>query len=174
MTALPGDLVRARVVEDLDRVLGAVLDRGFTGHVAIEPGDTLLFDDDGRAILALADGLPRYAYHAGVDRGGPAALDALVSAGPYRVECYACPRTVVGDRSPGAPVDPAAPAQRLTDNDALVRRTRAAAPDADPADPDIDAVEAFLEDEETVEAIRERAREEASRRAADWGLDATD
>ncbi|MFB6104862.1 MAG: hypothetical protein ABEJ57_07270 [Halobacteriaceae archaeon] len=171
MTDLPGELVRSRVVQDLDPVLGSLLDRGFTGHVAIDPGATLLLDDDGRAILAIEDGIPRYAYLAGVDRGGPAALDALADAGPYRVAHYACPASAIGARSPGAPVDPAAPAERLTDNEALVRRTRADAPDADPADPDIDAVEAFLEDEATVEAIRDRAREEARHRASEWGLD---
>ena len=32
------------------------------------------------------------------------------------------------------------------------------------------AVEAFLEDEEKIDAIKERAREEAQRRAAEWDL----
>lgn len=171
MTDLPGTLVRSRVVEDMARVLGAGLDRGFTGHIAIEPGATLLLDEGGRAILALEDGIPRYAYHAGVDRGGDAALDALADAGPYRVSLYACDAPSIGDRSPGTPVDPVAPATRLTNNAALVRRTRAAAPEVDAPDRSLDAVEAFLEDTDTVEAIRDRARAEAQRRATDWNLD---
>lgn len=170
MTDLPGTLVRSRVVDDMDRLLGGVLDRGFTGHIAVEPGAALLLDEDGRAILAVEDGIPRYAYHAGVDRAGPAALDALAGAGPYRAALYACESVAIGDRSPGAPIDPAAPAERLTDNDALLRRTLDAAPHTDAPDRSLDAVEAFLDDEETVEAIRERAREEATRRATEWDL----
>lgn len=171
MSELPGDLVRSRVVDTIDRLLGAILDRRFTGHITIEPGDALLLDKGGQAILATETGIPRYAYHTGNDRGGPAALDALAGAGPFRADLYRCEESLIGDRSPGAPVNPTAPANRLTDNETLLRRTRAAAPDTDPVDPDLDAVEAFLEDEETVEAIRERAREEATRRATDWSLD---
>jgi len=35
----------------------------------------------------------------------------------------------------------------------------------------VDAVEAFLADEQKVEAIRERAREEAAERAEEWGFE---
>lgn len=166
MSDLPGDLVRSRVTDALDTVLGNVLDRAFTGHLAIEPGDTLLLDADGRAILTVEDGIPRTAYHTGIDTGGPPVLEALTHAGPYRVEYYA----TTNPRRLGTEIDPVAPAERLTTNDTLLRRTRAAAPDT-PDDRSLDAVETFLEDDETIEAIRERARDQAERRAAEWNLD---
>lgn len=167
MSDLPGDLVRSRVADALAPVLGAVLDRSFTGHLTIEPGDSLLFDDGGRAILTIVDGIPHTAYHTGIDTGGPPVLEALTNAGPYRVEHYA----TTDPRRLGDSVDATAPAQRLTTDQTLVRRTHAAAPDTDDPDRSLDAVEAFLDDEATVTAIRERARDEAQRRANDWGID---
>jgi hypothetical protein len=74
------------------------------------------------------------------------------------------------------------PAERLAGDPDLAARTRAKAPDdrvreSPGGDSDSDevaqqsAVEAFLEDEGKIEAIREQAREEARERAAEWGLD---
>ncbi|PSQ58333.1 MAG: hypothetical protein BRD23_07340, partial [Halobacteriales archaeon SW_9_67_25] len=58
----------------------------------------------------------------------------------------------------------------------LAARTRDTAPpewverESSP-DEGTSAVEAFLDDEERITEIRERAREEAERRAAEWGFD---
>jgi hypothetical protein len=64
------------------------------------------------------------------------------------------------------------PAERLAGDPGLAARTRAAAPDErlDDRAGSGSAVEAFLADESKIEAIREQAREEARRRAAEWGL----
>ncbi|MUW14731.1 hypothetical protein GJ633_08670, partial [Halorubrum sp. CBA1125] len=71
-------------------------------------------------------------------------------------------------------VAPGAPATELADDSALAERVRAAAPPerlADDEEEDTDAVAAFLADDDRIEAIRERARDEARDRAAEWGLD---
>lgn len=168
--ALPGTLVRSRVVDRPAAALAALLDRRFTGHVALDPVDALLLDDAGRGILGLVEGVPRTAYHAGTDTTGRAALEALTGPGPFRVASHACPADRVGEAVPGGPVAPTAPARVLAADDALARRTAAAAPDEEPPEPDLDAVEAFLADEDAVEALQERARAEAASRAAEWGL----
>jgi len=69
-------------------------------------------------------------------------------------------------------------ADRLAGDPDLAERTRTAAPaeweaDAESGGEDgsLDAVEAFLDDEEKIAAIRDRAREEARERAEQWGLD---
>jgi len=71
------------------------------------------------------------------------------------------------------------PAERLAGDPDLAARTRERAPDErvtdgkpeSPAtDEGMDAVEAFLEDEGKIEAIREQARTEARERAQEWGL----
>lgn len=168
--ALPGRLVRSRVVEDPGVLLASLLDRGFTGHVSLDPADALLLDDGARAILGFEDGIPITAYHAAADVGGRAALHALAGAGPFRAELFACEPAAVGDQSPGRPVDPAAPARVIAGDDVLARRTAAGAPSSEAPDPSLDAVEAFLADEEAVSALRERAREQAERRATEWDL----
>ena len=62
---------------------------------------------------------------------------------------------------------------------ALADSTRRAAPGERPTVPGADgegdhsAVEAFLEDEDKIAAIREQARQEARQRAAEWGLNDT-
>jgi len=68
--------------------------------------------------------------------------------------------------APGPSVDPGSPAERLAADPDLAARTRRRAPGSG----DGSAVEAFLEDEAAVEAVREEARAEAERRAEEWGL----
>jgi hypothetical protein len=66
------------------------------------------------------------------------------------------------------------PAERLAGDGELADRTRSIADVADDeheSGGDLDAVEAFLADEEKVEAIQERAREEAAQRAEEWGFE---
>jgi hypothetical protein len=164
----------ARVVDDAAAALSVVLDRELSGYAVFEPQDALLLDG-GACVLAFTDGVPTHAKHAGSGRGGDAALADLAAPGPLRVECH------VGEdgrvpRSDEYAVAPATPAERLAGDSDLAERTRRAAPDRgagdDPAEGgSLDAVEAFLNDEEKIEAIRERAREEAAERADEWGFD---
>jgi hypothetical protein len=65
-------------------------------------------------------------------------------------------------------VPPGFPASTLGD-EALATRTRDAAPDERLSEA-TSAVESFLDDEERVAEVRERARTEAQRRAREWGL----
>ena len=58
----------------------------------------------------------------------------------------------------------------MADAPELAARARERAP-ADRDAPETDPVEAFLDDEERVEAIKQRARDEAERRASEWGFD---
>lgn len=169
-----GDLVRSRTATAPDDALAWALDAGHTGYLVLEPADALLGADDDACVLTLVDGVPTLAYHTGSERGGPPALAAVAGAGPYSVDCYAADGDAL-DAVPDADdlaVAPGAPAERLAGDAGLAERTRAAAPDervgaeAAAADP----VEAFLADEERLDAIRDRAREEARRKAAEWGL----
>lgn len=165
---LPGELVRSRVVDAPATLLAALLDRRFTGHVTLEPADALLLDGAGRAVLGFAEGIPRTAYHAGTQTDGTRALEALAGAGPFRVELYACDIQRVGEQSPGGQIAPADPARLLAVDDALARRTAASAPDTEPPDPSLDAVESFLADDGAINDLKERARQEAQRRAEEW------
>jgi hypothetical protein len=162
-------------VADPGTALAACLDRELTGYAVFTPGDALLLDDRGRGVLTVREGVPTHAYHTDTGAVGAAALDDLAAPGPFEVACYAAGGAGADPPDPrGAPVDPDLPAERLAGDTDLAARTRAAAPaDLTPADADdsLDAVEAFLENEEKVAAIRERAREEAQRRAAEWGFE---
>lgn len=176
------DLTFARVVDDAAAALALALDRELTGYAVLTPQDALLLDGDGAGVVAFDAGVPTHVRHTGTDRGGGAALADLATTGPLRVECYAdddgpVPRT---DRYA---VAPGTPAERLAGDEALAERTRTAAEAAgvaaareatETSGGDLDAVEAFLADEQKVEAIRERAREEARERAAEWGFDDVD
>lgn len=68
------------------------------------------------------------------------------------------------------------PARRLAGDPALAERTRerspaaASAREAESTTGTPGAVEAFLADEAKIEAIQQRAREEAERRAVEWDL----
>lgn len=171
MNVPPGDLLRSRVAPGARAPLEDALDRRLTGYALVRPATTVSPDGDG-VVLTFGDGVPVVAYHVDTDRGGGAALGALATPGPYHVELY--------ESSPGdldqvhdvneLRVAPGAPAEQVADAPRLAERTRRAAPD-DRNAAATDPVAAFLADEERVEAIREQAREEAERRATEWGFD---
>jgi hypothetical protein len=170
-----GTLVRSRVVAGVGRVLADALDRDLTGYAVLTPQSSLLLEEDGRGVLTFRDGVPVLAYHSGSDAGGTAALADLPTTGPCRAALYRLAERhldAVHD-TPSLRVPPAMPAERLAGDPALADRTRERAP-ADRLDSPVDApdaVEAFLADEERIEAIRTEARSEARRRASEWGLE---
>ncbi|WP_144923838.1 hypothetical protein [Halorubrum salsamenti] len=171
-----GDLLRSRVVSDVGTTLARALDRGLTGYATLVPQETLLLEGDARGVVTFAEGVPVLAYNTVSDSGGPDALAELAVPGPYRVELYAVDGGALetAHEEEALRVSPGAAATELADDQALADRTRDAAPDerldAD-RDDDGDAVAAFLEDDERIEAIREQARSEAAERASEWGLD---
>lgn len=176
-----GRLQRRRVVEDMATPLANALATDLTGYARLESQEALLLSADGVGVLTFAEGVPVVAYHTGTDAGGPAALADIAAAGPYRVERYELDVETLAPVHDAADlrVPPGMPAERLAGDPALADRTRAAAPDwtgeAVEAEAPADgpgAVEAFLEDEAKIEAIRERAREEATERAREWGFEA--
>ncbi|WP_193310001.1 hypothetical protein [Halorubrum halophilum] len=170
-----GDLLRSRVVSDVGTTLSRALDRELTGYATLVPQETLLLEGDARGVVTFADGVPVLAYNTVSDSGGPDALAELAVPGPYRVELYAVADGALetAHEEETLRVAPGAAATELADDPALADRTREAAPDErlDDGDDDGDAVAAFLEDDERIEAIREQARSEAEERAAEWGLD---
>jgi len=158
-------LVRSKVVTDPGDALETALDDGFTGYLVLEPGDALLLDDAGKVVLTLDAGVPTHAEHTGTGLVGADALAELTAPGPFEASRYDCPPD-----PRGAPVEPDRPADVLAGDQALAERTRRAAPDGVPTE-DPDAVASFLENEEAVAEIQERAREEAESRAEEWGFD---
>lgn len=171
-----GDLQRSRVVEDPASALADALDCRLTGYAVLAPRETLLLAGDARGVIAFEDGVPTLAYHTGTDRGGPAALADLAVPGPYRLELVSLPRSSVADlHAPALEVPPGMPAERLAGEPTLAERTRERAPEdrrtTDDGSDDRSAVEAFLEDGERIDAIREQARAEARKRAREWDLD---
>lgn len=176
-----GRLVRSRVVDDPAGALAAALDRELTGYCVLAPQDALLLDAENEGVLTFEAGVPVVAYHAGTDRGGPAALADLAVPGPYSADLYELDAGTLAEVHGASElrVPPGMPAERLAGDPDLAARTRAAAParrsagaaaEEDGSDGRRSAVEAFLADEEKVAAIREQAREEARRRAEKWGL----
>jgi hypothetical protein len=167
----PAPVSFSRVVADAAAALDLVLDRELTGYAEFTPQDALLLDDGGAGVLAFEDGVPTHVKHSGSGRGGDAALADLAVPGPIRVECYAGGDPPVPETDQFA-VAPGTPAERLAGDARLADRTRAAAPSGHTQGGEsMDAVEAFLEDDEKIDAIRERAREEASERAEEWGFE---
>lgn len=175
-----GRLQRRRVVEDLGTPLANALDAELTGYATLESQDALLLSAEGLGVVTFEAGVPVVAYHTGTDEGGPAALAAVAGGGPYRLELFELDPADLAPIHDAADllVPPGMPAERLAGDPALADHTleaapaerRRAAPDPDESDRQ-GAVEAFLADEEKIEAIRERAREEAERRAEEWGFD---
>lgn len=163
-----GDLVRSRVVPDARTVLEDALDRRHTGYAVVAPALA-----DGRAVLTFADGVPVLAYHPPSDAGGPAALAAVPTPGPYRVDLYDLPAAALADAHAvdALCVPPGAPAEQLADAPGLADRTRRRAP-ADRRDAEASTVAAFLADEDRIERLRREARAEAKRRADEWGFTA--
>jgi hypothetical protein len=175
-----GRLQRQRVVTDLATPLASALDARLTGYARLESQEAMLLSGDGVGVLTFTDGVPVVAYHTGTDVGGPAALAAVAVAGPYRIELYELDAADLGAVHDTADwqVPPGMPAERLAGDPDLADRTRAVAPawtlreDTDGRDEtEPGAVETFLDDEAKIEAIRDRARDEAERRAREWGFD---
>jgi len=169
-----GRLVRQRVVAGPGTPLANALDAELTGYARLESQDALLLDASGVGVLTFETGVPVVAYHTGTDAAGSAALADIAVAGPYRLELYELDTDVLEEvhAAEELRVPPDAPADRLAGDPALAERTRTAAPDwrVEEASEETGAVVAFLENEEKVERIRERAREEAEQRAAEWEL----
>lgn len=173
-----GRLLRQRVVTNPATALDGALDAGLTGYARLSSQDALLLDADGVGVLTFEDGIPVSAYHTATDNAGPSALADIAVAGPYRLELYeldAEELTAVHETE-SFRVGPGTPAERLAGDADLAARTRERAPEewvereSSPGD-GTSAVEAFLDDEERIEEIRQRAREEAEQRATEWGLD---
>lgn len=167
-----GQLCRSRTDADVGETLAEVLDRDLTGYVVFEPQGSILRGDDERAVLTFEAGVPVLAYHAPSDAGGTDAIAAL-SGGLFHAESYELPAEALADahRVEALRVPPTEPADRLTDDDALIERTREAAPDDRLEDgSDASAVAEFLDDPDRIDAIRQEARAEAEERAAEWGL----
>lgn len=168
-----GELVRSRVVADSSTALAEALDRRLTGYAVLEAQESLLLDGENVGVLTFEDGVPVLAYHSGTDRGAAAALADLAEPGPYSADLY----RVDADALAAAHdveelrVPPGMPAERLGGDPALADRTREAAPADRTTVGDADPVSEFLADDEKIAAIREQARAEAERRAAEWGLD---
>ena len=170
-----GELLSSRVVTDLGVVLRRTLEKELTGYVILEPQETLLLDGDVHGVLTFEDGIPTLAYDVAGDERGSRALARLADPGPYRVERYATDPVAVrslhdADAAGAFHVSPGAPAEQLARDADLAAATRRQAPDDAESSGDGDPLEAFLADEERVEAIQEQARAEAKRRADEWGF----
>jgi hypothetical protein len=194
-----GRLVRSRVVEDPARALSSALDRELTGVAVFEPQDALLLDAESAGVIRFRSGVPVAAHHAGTGREGPAALADLAVPGPYSVELHAVDPDRLGGERTDREVPPGMAAERLGGDHDLARRTRERSRsegvvDAEPpregtgghperdgsdgtvprdgdATPETDTVEAFLDDEERIAALKEQARERAKERAGEWGIE---
>jgi hypothetical protein len=173
-----GQLVRKRVVSSLGTALSNAFDASLTGYARLESQDALLLDADGVGVLTFEDGVPVVAYHTGTDSSGQDALADIAVPGPYLLELYRLDADVLSEvhATEELRIPPETPAERLAGNQQLAERTRKRAPSArltgtDTEEPEeASAVESFLDDEEKISAIQERAREEAQERAAEWGF----
>lgn len=179
-----GQLLRSRVVPDLGTVLRDALDRRLTGYAIVEPQPQKQ-GDDAKGFLTFEAGIPFLAYYTGTDAGGKRALSELTPGGPCRLDLYVLSSDqleAVHD-TPELRVPPEMPANCLVGDPQLAARTRKRAaarqqrestrsetPQTGRDEAPFDAVEAFLEDTERIEAIREQARAEAKRRANEWEL----
>ncbi|GAA0720254.1 hypothetical protein J2744_001748 [Halorubrum trapanicum] len=175
LTIPRGTLLRSRVVSDVGTTLSRALDRELTGYATLVPQETLLLSGEARGVITFDDGVPVLAYNTVTDSGGPDALAELAVPGPYRVELYAVDASglAAAHEEDALRVAPDAAATELADDADLAELTREAAPEERlrDADDEDDAVAAFLDDDDRIDAIREQARSEARDRAAEWGLD---
>ncbi|MGM0590801.1 MAG: hypothetical protein ACQETI_04080 [Halobacteriota archaeon] len=168
-----GRLLRSRVVSDVGVSLRVALERELTGYARLEPQNTLLLGEEITGVITFENGVPVLAYSTDSDRGGADALADLAVPGPYRVELYELDPTDLAQAHEATElqVPPDIPAERLAGDPDLAARTRERAPtDRLDGQAGASAVESFLADAEKIEAIREQAREEAQRRAQEWGL----
>ncbi len=173
-----GRLHRRRVVSDLGALLEDVLEDELTGYVRLHSQEVLLLDAEGVGVLTFENGVPVLAYHTGSGRSGEDALSDMAVVGPFRIELYELDITVLADAQddPTLRIEPGLPAERLAGDVELAQRTRSRAPTervgvSDEGTDKLDAVEAFLDDEERISDIRDAARREAQTRASDWGFD---
>lgn len=172
-----GQLLRQRVLDTVETVLTDALDRELTGYARLEPQETLLLDADRAGVITFEDGVPVAAYHTDPGAAGADALTEIASRGPYRLGLYALGSDGLdrlhGDDS--VRVAPGLPAEMLGNTQQLAERTRARAPtervdDVTSEQNSLDAVEAFLEDEDRIQDIQTRAQSAAESRADDWNL----
>ncbi|MFB6114632.1 MAG: hypothetical protein ABEJ58_11090 [Halodesulfurarchaeum sp.] len=171
MTLPDGKSCFDRVVMNVDVPLEFALEREFSGYGVVVPQAGLLGDPDGSGLIEFENGVPVGVRHTGSGRTGGEALADLAGTGPYRVRLVAADS--VDALEPTGSISPAAPAVRLAGDEELGRRTREKAgypAEHEPAD-ELDAVAAFLADEEKIQAIRDRAAAEARRRASEWGFE---
>jgi hypothetical protein len=174
-----GNLRRRRVVTDLATPLSNALDAALTGYARLESGDSLLLEKEGVGIVTFDDGVPVAIYHTGTDNGGPAALSDIAVTGPSRIELYeldAASLAPVHDAEE-LRVSPGQPAEQLAGDDQLAARTRESAPDSRTeagTTGGLAAVESFLDDEQRIADIRDRARSQAREQAREWGFDVPD
>jgi hypothetical protein len=173
MTLPSGQVSFDRVVTALDEPLSAALDRSLSGYAKIVPQAALLLDATGSGVLWFDDGVPTHATHTGSGATGTDVLAELAATGPFRVRLVAVTGPDLERRPSGATLPPDAPAERLAGDESLAARTRerAGATTEGSSDEGLDAVEAFLADDEKIRAIRDRARAEAKRKAEEWGFD---
>ncbi|MDR5656724.1 hypothetical protein RH831_05970 [Halodesulfurarchaeum sp. HSR-GB] len=159
-----------RVVMDVGEPLWEALETELVGYGEIQPQAGLFGDGAGRCVLWFDEGVPVSVRHTGTGRSGSEALADIAETGPYRVRLV---ETADVETVQHGEIPPAAPAERVVGDADLADRTREAADDPEPAEPDaeLDAVEAFLADDEKIEAIQKRAAMEARKRAEEWGFD---
>lgn len=165
-----GSLVRSRVDESLGSALEAALDRSLTGYGVCRPQAALLLEETEPTRLVFESGVPVAAGRPTGSRQGTTAVLDLVGAGPYRVDLYRVDGASERPPEPWA-IDADLPARTVADDPALAERTRGARPSTDAPAEAPDPVESFLDDADRIAAIQAQAREEATRRAAEWGLD---
>ena len=166
-----GELLRSRVVPALSPALEDALERGLDGYALVSPRDALLDSGDERGVVTFESGVATLAYHTGTDRGGPPAL-ADIGSPPYQFELYALEADALElpHRTETLRIPPGAAAERLAGDAELAARIREAAADGDDDRTEIDALEAFLENDAAVSDIRAAARENARERAEEWGF----
>jgi len=173
-----GNLLRRRVVTDLATPLSQALEASVTGYARLESGDALLLDAEGIGVITFEDGVPVVAYHTGTDASGADAIADIAMTGPSRVALYELDDDSLREIHDAEQlrVPPGLPAERLAGDPKLAKQTRESAPTSRrPADgrerTGLAAVEGFLEDEDRIAAIRDRARDQAVARAEEWGFD---
>jgi hypothetical protein len=178
MNVPEGNLIRRRVVTDFATPLSNALETSLTGYARLEPGDALLLDADDVGVITFEAGVPVVAYHAGTDTTGPAAISDIAVANISRVELYELDSELLAgihdqqaDRVP-----PGLPAEQLAGDSDLVERTRERAPASRCSEDDdsLAAVETFLENDERIDEIQQRARSQATDRADEWGFEVPD
>jgi len=171
-----GEVVAARVADDHGVALRTAHEERLTGYLVLEPSATLLLDEDGAGVLTLAEGVPVLASHSGTERGGADALADLAGPGPVKVQRRAVDASALecvhdADGADALAVAPGEPARVLTGDRELAAAARERAPPDHPGrDATADPLESFLADDDRIASLREDAREEAKRRADEWGF----